>query len=130
MQGDGVIRRQPAEADQTLREEAYECGLGLLSGMVIDDHSDPEPQTVTLATALRDRFPNCVGVGLRSDCAVVVRGHTLQVVGSNPVSVMGGAPQPDNEQASVDLVQVGQMYDLRTRRVMPTETAADEIETR
>jgi cyanophycinase len=130
MQGDGVIRRQPAEEDQALMAEAYECGLGLLSGMVIDDQPDAEPQVTTMATALRDRFPNCVGVGLNGDCAVVVRGHTLQVVGSNPVSVMGSTPQADDAKGSVEFVQVGQMYDLRARRIMSTETIADEVETR
>jgi cyanophycinase-like exopeptidase len=129
LQGDGVICRKPGEADQALMAEASECGLGLLSGMVIDDHSDPEPPVTSMATALRERFPNCVGVSLKSDCAVVVRGHTLQVVGSTPVSVMGSIPQPDDENATMDLVQVGQMYDLRARRVMSTEPVADEVET-
>ncbi|HUQ69991.1 MAG TPA: cyanophycinase [Planctomycetaceae bacterium] len=130
LQGDGIIRRKPADDEQSLMAEAYECGLGLLTGMVIDDQDDPEPEDSTMATALRERFPNCVGVGLKDSSAVVVRGHTLQVVGSNPVSVRGRSSQPDEAKSSYELVQVGQMYDLRARRVMPTEAADEDTATR
>jgi cyanophycinase len=132
LQGDGVIRRKSADDEQALMTEAYECGLGLLSGMVIDNHADPtdaEPQMETMTTALRDRFPNCVGVGLKESSAVVVRGHTLQVVGSNPIAVFGSIPNEDEPKTAMEFVQVGQRYNLRTRRVM-SEAVAEESATR
>jgi cyanophycinase len=133
--GDGVIcRRQAGDEPQTLLAEAYECGLGLLTGLVIDDDEDNEethePAVSVLATALRDRFPNCVGVGLRSEAAVVVRGHTLRVVGSNSVAVVGQHPASDEERSPYELVQAGQSYDLRARRLMQTEADTDDTATR
>jgi len=133
--GDGVIRRATSDDGQALMAEAYECGLGLLPGMVIgdDNEEDDEPAATVLATALRDRFPNCVGVGLKPEAAAVVRGHTLQVVGSNPVSVVGRSSQPDAKDpnaSAYELVQAGQVYDLRARRVMAVETPAEDVETR
>ncbi|MDP1799008.1 MAG: Type 1 glutamine amidotransferase-like domain-containing protein, partial [Planctomycetaceae bacterium] len=119
--GDGMVRRKSAASANTVPANSHESGLGLLTGLVIDQCVEDEA-TDTMATALRDRFPNCIGLGLKESAAVVVRGHTMHVVGSEPVSVYNNARSGEVEQAD-QKIPAGQTYDFVARRVV---TAAIE----
>jgi cyanophycinase-like exopeptidase len=118
--GDGVLCQSTDDEDPLC--DIYACGLNLLPGIVIEQQkADADPALAsTVAKALLLRFPRCVGLGLQESAAVIVRGHTMQVVGSDSVAVIS---EPPNEQdaAAVEIVHAGQKYDLRERRRMDTE---------
>lgn len=118
--GDGIVRRKSSPAvATTVPENSHDSGLGLLTGVVIDQCAENEESASSMASVLRDRFPNCIGLGLNESAAVVVRGHTMQVVGREPVSIY------DNTRSDVAIpadqkVPAGQTYDFLARRVVET----------
>jgi cyanophycinase len=115
--GDGIVRRKTTGTAATVPANSHDAGLGVLTGVVIDQCDVDEETSDNMATVLRDRFPNCIGLGLKESAAVVVRGHTMQVVGSEPVSVFDNAR--DGETTAVDQkIPAGQTYDFVARRVV------------
>ncbi len=117
--GDGIVRRKASTLPTTVPENSHDSGLGLLTGVIIDQCALGEETTDNMATVLRDRFPNCIGLGLKESAAVIVRGHTMHVVGSESVSVydnMRGGDSPQTDQK----IPAGQTYDFLARRVVET----------
>ncbi len=115
--GDGIVRRKSGTTVSTVPSNSHDSGLGLLPGVVIDQCAVGEETTDNMATVLRDRFPNCIGLGLKESAAVVVRGHTMQVVGSESVSLYDTARSGEKVQAD-QKIPAGQTYDFVARRVV------------
>ncbi|HET6426565.1 MAG TPA: cyanophycinase [Planctomycetaceae bacterium] len=119
MQGDCLVRRKVATST-TLPADSLSTGLGVLAGMVIDECSAGDETTDTMATMMRDRFPNLIGLGLNESAAVVVRGHRMQVVGSESVSVYDSAASATDSTTTDQKIPAGQVYDFVARRVVET----------
>ena len=115
--GDGIVRRKSGISPTTVPENSHDSGLGLLTGVIIDQCEIGEETTDNMATVLRDRFPNCIGLGLKESAAVVVRGHTMHVVGSESVSVYDNARSGESTQTD-QKIPAGQTYDFLARRVV------------
>lgn len=119
MQGDGLVRRKAATAT-TVPADSLSTGLGVLAGVVIDECSSRDDTADTMATMMRDRFPNLIGLGLNESAAVVVRGHRMQVVGSESVSVYDSVASATDSTTADQKIPAGQVYDFVARRVVDT----------
>ncbi|HHY81137.1 MAG TPA: cyanophycinase [Clostridiales bacterium] len=65
-------------------------GLGLINGVVIDQHFAQRGRIGRLLAAVAQN-PNVLGIGLDEDTAIVVKpDNTFEVVGSNAVTVLDG----------------------------------------
>jgi cyanophycinase len=114
--GDGLL--VPASDDADPLDDIYTCGLGVLPGVVIEQQPADADAASSIAKVMHERFPRCVGLGLQDSAAVVVRGHTMEVVGSDPVAVFGEPNADADSVASIEMVPAGQKYNLRERRRM------------
>jgi cyanophycinase len=104
------------------KDDYFDCGLGLLAGLVIHPHCrEPEAGDAALAGALRERYPQCLGLELKESSAVIVRGQTMQVVGPEAVSIIDQATTRDENPAR-EVVQSGQAYDFAERRLVTSAT--------
>jgi cyanophycinase len=73
-------------------------GFGLLPDVVIDQHFENRNRQKRLLGVLA-QYPNCLGLGIDEQTAVVLRGHTFTVVGNANVLVC--MPPSEKEPASV-----------------------------
>ena len=109
------------------------AGLGLLSGVVIDQHFDQRTRYGRLLSLVA-RSPSLLGVGVDEDTAAVIRGErVLEVVGSGCVFVADGstivtdAPLAELgapllvSGAVVHTLPAGARFDLRERRLVSFE---------
>lgn len=87
-------------------------------------------------TVLLAGHPNCLGLGIDEDTAVVVRGHTFTVLGNASVSVC--LPPDEGDENSVKLLKSGAIGDLhqlsesvlaRLKTSAESKTAAPKVST-
>jgi len=65
-------------------------GLGLLNGVVIDQHFAQRGRIGRLLAAIAQN-PNVLGVGIDEDTAIIVKSdNTFEVIGSNAVTIIDG----------------------------------------
>ncbi len=115
--GDGIVRRKASTTASTAPGNSHDSGLGVLAGVVIDECENGEEGVDSMATMMRDRFPNCIGLGLKESAAVVVRGHRMHVVGSESVSVYDSTLTGESAVGD-QKIPAGQIYDFLARRVV------------
>jgi cyanophycinase len=84
-------------------------GFGFLPDVVIDQHFQNRQRLNRLLGVLT-QHPRCLGVGIDEQTAVVVRGHTLTVLGKADVRLC--LPPAGPEPASVQVLKAGQGADL------------------
>jgi cyanophycinase len=109
------------------------AGLGLLSGVVIDQHFDQRTRYGRLLSLVA-RSPSLLGVGIDEDTAAVIHGErVLEVVGSGCVFIADGssivtdAPLAELgapllvSGAVVHTLPAGARFDLQERRLMSFE---------
>jgi len=94
--GDADLKSLTAGATVTAR------GLGLLPGMLIDQHFLKRQRDNRLISAVFDH-PTLVGVGIDESTAVVVRGDRFDVIGESSVVVI------DARRAAIDKASAGQL---------------------
>lgn len=117
--GDGMLHDDGDEEDESdPLGDIYACGLGVLPGVVIEHQRVDTASAASIAQAVRQRFPWCLGLGLHESTAVIVRGHTLEVVGEDSVAIIGEPGDDDTNEAAIEIVAAGQKYDLRARRLI------------
>jgi cyanophycinase len=68
-------------------------GLGLLNGVIVDQHFDTRRRLPRLLRLLQSH-PDNLGLGLDEQTGVVIRGGTLTVVGARTVSVCRAGSGP------------------------------------
>jgi cyanophycinase len=108
-------------------------GLGLLPGVVIDQHFDQRTRYGRLLSLVA-RSPSLLGVGLDEDTAAVIRGgRLLEVVGSGCVFIADGSAVVTDAPlaelgapllvsgAVVHTLPSGARFDLRDRRLVSFE---------
>jgi cyanophycinase len=84
-------------------------GFGFLPNVVIDQHFQNRKRLKRLLGVLANH-PRCLGLGIDEQTAVVVKGHTLTVLGKANVSVC--LPPTDHDEGSVTLLKAGEERDL------------------
>jgi cyanophycinase len=95
--GDADLKSLTAGATVTAK------GLGLLPGILIDQHFLKRQRDNRLISAVFDR-PSLVGVGIDESTAIVVRGDRFDVVGKSSVVVIDARRGTVNRAAAGDLV--------------------------
>lgn len=109
------------------------AGLGLISGVVIDQHFDQRTRYGRLLSLVA-RSPSLLGVGVDEDTAAVIRGErVLEVVGSGCVFVIDGSSAVTDAPlaapgapllvsgAIVHTLPAGARFDLMERRLVSFE---------
>jgi cyanophycinase len=76
-------------ATPKLRMAQMSAGLGLLPGLVIDQHFDQRNRYGRLLT-LVSHAPHLLGMGVDEDTAAVVTGTTMEVIGRGAVTLFDG----------------------------------------
>ena len=119
---DGKSRVDPSEDTIELGE-----GLGFLKGLVIDVHFAERGRCGRMLSAIA-KAPECLGIGIDEDAAMIIRDETIEVVGRGSLFIFDpGADEfrdvtpPGNENISLINVRLhvlspGCLYDLSKRR--------------
>lgn len=97
--------------------EGYERGFAFLPGCAVDQHFFARKRTADM-TGLMKRYPQLLGIGLDESTAIVVTGHTAEVIGKSKVAFYDyRTPSEDSEQDYIE-VKAGQKYDLKARATL------------
>lgn len=103
-------------------------GLGLLRGVIIDQHFSQRGRMGRLVGAVAQN-PRMLGIGLDEDCGILVQRSRFQVVGSNAVHVLDGSrvtfsnlteAEPDSSLCiygvRLHVLNQSDTFDLKSRR--------------
>jgi cyanophycinase len=114
------------------------AGLGILTGLVVDQHFG-ERGRIGRLLALVAQSPSLLGVGIDEDtCAIVFPDHTLNVIGKGAVTIVdGGHVKTDAYRgkgykplmvsgAVLHSLPSGYWFDLRGRRLLAAEGALED----
>jgi len=106
-------------------------GLGLLPGVVIDQHFAQRGRVSRLLGVVAQN-PRALGIGIDENTAVVIQGEMCRVVGSGAVYVLDGRPATHSNISDGDkektlsvfdvrmhLLSRGDCFDLKQRRPIP-----------
>jgi cyanophycinase len=112
------------------------AGLGILTGLVIDQHFEQRGRHGRLL-ALVAQSPSLLGMGVDEDtCAIVHPDQTLQVLGKGAVTIVDGRNVKTDAYrgkgykplmvsgAILHSLPSGYWFDLRSRRLMASADAA------
>ena len=111
IQGDYLVRGNPL-GNMQMMAEGYERGMGFLKGVAIDQHFVKRNRFADM-TALKKTFPQLLGLGLDEGAAVVVNGHTLEVIGIKDVAIYDKRQAPEKAEDEYVLLKPGEKYDLK-----------------
>jgi len=116
------------------------AGLGILQGMVIDQHFEQRGRIGRLL-AIVAGSPSLLGVGLDEDtCAIVHGDQTLQVIGRGAVTIVDGSRVKTDAYrgkgyrplmvsgAILHALPSGYWFDLRSRHLLAGDRAPEERE--
>ncbi len=127
IQGGYLARANPL-GNRDIMAEGYERGLGFLPGVAIDQHFAQRRRFADM-TALVDRYPQLLGLGIDEATALVVRGQLGTVVGRSRVHVYDrNQPVPEEGPDHVSL-PAGSVYDLVERKVVTQPAPAESDST-
>jgi len=113
IQGEYLVRGHPL-GNRIMMAEGYEHGLALLRGVAIDQHFTQRNRFKELERVKR-HFPQLLCLGIDESTALVVQGHTMQVIGRYGVAVYDHPLRLGEEQGYTAL-KAGDRYDLKTLR--------------
>ena len=112
-------------------------GLGLVTGVVIDQHFEQRNRLGRLLAAIA-QSPNLLGVGLDEDTAAVFQGDVLEVLGRGAVTLVDGSQITTDafftkghkpmmvSGALLHSLPTGWRFDIAGRRLIPVHEVADE----
>jgi cyanophycinase len=112
MQGELLVNASPVPTKRILMD-GYDRGFGFLPGVAIalgTQSSEDSPKPLDL---LRQEHPQVVGLDIEDSTALIVQGHTLEVVGKKQVAVFDGVA--DNSLATPEVLQAGDRYNFKER---------------
>ncbi len=108
IQGDYLVRGNPL-GNLEMMYEGYERGFGLLRGAAIDQHFSERNRFADMA-ALKQAFPQLLGLGIDEGTALVVEGTGFEVIGAGGVAIYD---QPATEYQTL---RSGERYEFLKRR--------------
>ncbi|MDZ4784113.1 MAG: cyanophycinase [Planctomycetia bacterium] len=85
IQGDYLVRGNPL-GNLEMMYEGYERGFGFLRGAAIDQHFTERNRFADM-TALKQAFPQLLGLGIDEGTALVVEGNGFEVIGAGGVAI-------------------------------------------
>lgn len=111
MQGDFLLNASPVTSKR-MQMDGYDRGFGFFPGVAIAQCLQ-RGETPSELTQLQQVHPQVVGLGIEDSTALIVRGHTMEVVGKNQVAVLDGSTDSSSSRSSV--LQAGDRYDFKDR---------------
>ncbi|QDV33356.1 cyanophycinase [Tautonia plasticadhaerens] len=122
IQGEYLVRGNPL-GNADMMADGYERGFAFLPGVAIDQHFAQRDRFGDLS-AVVDRFPQVLGIGIDEGTALVVRGSVGEVVGGGNVHVFDGSRAHAPGGRDFETIGPGGRFDLARRvRVDPGEAA-------
>ena len=121
IQGDYLCRGSPHGPNEMMCE-GYERALGFLPGVAIDQHFTQRKRQPDM-TALMNRYPQLLGIGIDETTALVVRGHLAEVFGRGNVHFYDRRKSLEPGKPNYEIVKAGGRYDLKARKVLDSERA-------
>ena len=115
MQGDVLLKASPAPMKRMLVDGYYDRGFGFLPGVAISQSSE-RGETLAEMTQLKQEHPHVIGLGIEDSTAMIVRGHELEVVGENQVSVFDSRSQ--KERTSPAMLHAGDRYNFKSHELL------------
>ena len=119
IQGDFMPRGDPL-GNLNIIAEGYEQGLGLLTGVAIDQHFAQRNRFADM-TSLVAVYPQLLGIGLDEGTAIVVAGSIAEVVGGSQVHFYDAARPMSEDESDHASLSAGQKYDLRARATLESD---------
>jgi cyanophycinase len=119
IQGDYLVRGSPF-GSEIMMCEGYERGLCILPGVAIDQHFSARDRFADM-TALMDKYPQFLGIGLDESTALVVEGHTAEIMGPGKVYFYDRRQMTDPDAPDYATAAAGDKYDLHDRKIIPGE---------
>lgn len=111
MAGEVLLNASPVPTKRMLMD-GYDRGFGFFPGVAIAQcHQLGE--TPSELTQLQQEHPQVVGLGIEESTALIVHGHTMEVVGKNQVAVLDGSSSHTEPRPAV--LQAGDRYDFKGR---------------
>ncbi len=113
-----------------MRMAQMSAGLGLLPGLVIDQHFEERGRYGRLLTLVA-HAPHLLGMGVDEDTAAVVTDEVLEVVGKGAVTIFDGSAMSSNVDTAsgsapllvsgvvLHSLPAGARFDLATRTLLP-----------
>ncbi|HEY8503884.1 MAG TPA: cyanophycinase [Gemmataceae bacterium] len=95
--------------------EGYERGFGFLPGCAVDQHFFARKRTADM-TALVERYPMLLGIGIDEGTVLVVRKSVAEVVGRGKVAVYDRRKPLPEGGPDYEVLLPGERYDLKERR--------------
>jgi cyanophycinase len=114
IQGEYLVRGSPL-GNTEMMAEGYEQGFAFLPGVAIDQHFTERNRQPEME-ALKRTFPQLLGIGIDQSTALVVQGHTAEVIGEACVSFYGENAGDDGDTPGCIVLKAGESYDLKARR--------------
>jgi cyanophycinase len=111
IQGEYLVRGSPL-GNTEMMAEGYERGFAFLPGVAIDQHFTERNRQPDME-ALKQAFPQLLGIGIDQSTALIVQGHTARVIGEACVSFY--------DAPGCIVLKAGEEYDLVTRRAAIVE---------
>lgn len=111
MQGDFLLNASPVPTKRMLMD-GYDRGFGFFPGVAIAKCLQLG-ETPSELTQLQREHPQVVGLGIEESTALIVRGHTMEVVGKNQVAVLDRLTETAAPRSA--MLQAGDRYDFKER---------------
>ncbi len=111
IQAEYLARGNPL-GNQEIMAEGYERGFAFLPGCAVDQHFRQRDRLFDM-TRLVDTFPQVLGIGIDENTALVVHGHTAEVVGQNGVYFYSRASVAAGAEPDYIRVPSGGSFDMR-----------------
>jgi cyanophycinase-like exopeptidase len=115
IQGDYLVRGNPL-GNTDMMSAGYEDGFCYVPGCAIDQHFTSRNRHPDMAL-LKTHLPLLLGIGIDETTAIVVTGHSAEVMGQGKVYFYDGTSSAQAEQRTE--VSAGQTYDLIEREIIP-----------
>jgi cyanophycinase len=119
IQGDYLARGGVFD-NYDIRYEGYERGLGFLKGVAIDQHFSQKERLRDM-TQLMKVYPQYLGIGIDEATAIVVKGSTADVIGKGKVHFYDTNRKVEAGQPDYEALSAGGRYDLKERKILPTQ---------
>jgi cyanophycinase len=92
--GETMLARGAGDETPSDDDVQFATGLGLIAGVIIDQHFAERGRIGRLATAVATR-PDLVGLGIDEDTAIVIAAGRMEVIGDGGVYVLDGSENSD-----------------------------------
>jgi len=121
IQGSYLVRGA-VEGNEVMMSPGHEQGLGLLRGVAIDQHVIQRKRVGDM-TAVVEKYPDLLGLGIDEKTAIVVQGDQFEVIGDSDVVVTDPSrPRVDGDDPWYFL-KPGDRFDLKSRtRLDPSQS--------